>query len=313
MVHCTIVVGIFRSQLNTGPRGQLQEKSTITAEQCQVKPRTDWSSQEQWIWKQVCKNKTANFNEGSEYGGSLSPQTEGWPATRVLTPKFLETILLYEPFRSAIPHHGVRIIGAKFEQRLDLSDATLAHPLGLLNCRFEAGAHFIGLKTPYQLVLSGSKFTGPLNMDSIRVEDSLYLSGGAEFEAVVLRSARIDNQLTMIGSQFKSLLSMDGLKVGNALVMREAEFSAIDLQYGKINGPVEMTNSTFTGPLNMSNIQVESNLIMGNTEKSATPVFRYQGKDRPFKRLRAEFADVTLNNARITGTLNMRGSHFLVH
>jgi hypothetical protein len=213
---------------------QLQGPPPSPGEPCQVRPRDSWLSQERWVWKQVCEGKIADFNTVQGYGGTLDPRKlEGWSEKRVLSPQFLETILLYEPFRSALPRYGVRIKGGWFQKPLDISHATLAHPLVLWNCRFEADVRFDGVKTSDQLALMGSKFTGLLSMDSLQVGSSLYMNV-AEFGAVVLRGAKIDNQLNMSSSKFTGLLSMDGLKVGGSLLMRNmAEFAGVDLPGAK--------------------------------------------------------------------------------
>jgi hypothetical protein len=97
---------------------------------CLTEPRKRWSKQEKWVWDQVCIGVIADFNEAEGYGGELDPKKlEGWPENRVLRPEFLETMLLHEPYRSAVPRQGVRIVGAWFKEKLDLSDAVFERPL----------------------------------------------------------------------------------------------------------------------------------------------------------------------------------------
>jgi hypothetical protein len=71
-------------------------------------PMEDWSAQERWVWDMVSTGKIADFNDtGLDFnrgGRELKPENEeDWKgeegARRLLRPAFLETILLYEPWR----------------------------------------------------------------------------------------------------------------------------------------------------------------------------------------------------------------------
>lgn len=165
----------------------IKSKSALPGEPCQMKPLKSWTSQEKWVWKQVCEGKVADFNRAEGYGGNLDPRKpEGWPENRILQPSFLETILLYEPYRSALTHNGVHIIGAWFKEPLDLSNATLAHEVRLDNSRFESDVDLSKLKSSHLISLIRSKFNGQLNMNSLQVDSSLLMLQG-EFAEVVLR------------------------------------------------------------------------------------------------------------------------------
>ena len=104
-----------------------------------------WTPQEKWVWEQVCVGKIADFNKAEGYGGELDPKKpEGWPSNRILRPEFLETILLHEPYSGALTRKGVRIVGARFTEALDLSNAALDHQLRLGYCRFDAPSTWVG-------------------------------------------------------------------------------------------------------------------------------------------------------------------------
>jgi len=109
-----------------------------------------WTPQEQWVWECVQAGEIADFNTTKGYGGQLDPKDpKGWPDTRILRPTFLETVLLYEPYRTAIPHHGLRIVGAWCQDSLDLSHAALACQLWLNHSRFESEVKLSALRTPH--------------------------------------------------------------------------------------------------------------------------------------------------------------------
>lgn len=136
----------------------------------------------------LTKRNGSGSNKGDDYGGKLNPKTpERWPESRVLRPAFLETILLHEPYRSALTRQGVRIAGAWFVESLDVSNVIIPYQLWLDRRRFAASVNFSGLRTHSLISLAGSKFTGTLNMDSLEVESDLFMRG-AEFVDVVLCS-----------------------------------------------------------------------------------------------------------------------------
>lgn len=75
------------------------------------------TSQEKWVWGQICLGKVADFNITKGYGGSLDPrEPKEWVEKRVLRPKFLETILLFEPYRDALT--TIKIKGRAFRHCL---------------------------------------------------------------------------------------------------------------------------------------------------------------------------------------------------
>jgi hypothetical protein len=131
------------------------------AKECHVDGDARWSKQENFVWQKLCIGETANFNEQEGYGGELDPKKpEGFPERRILTPTFLEEVLLDHRYRQALTRRGVRIIGARFNERIDLESAKLAHELWLEKSILEQGANLERLKTPQQIGLWGCKVPG---------------------------------------------------------------------------------------------------------------------------------------------------------
>ncbi|MCH9019254.1 MAG: hypothetical protein IIA73_02680 [Proteobacteria bacterium] len=287
----------------------------LPGQPCEVEPLAKWSEPEKWVWTQVCEGKLADFNR--QHQEPLDPKSpDGWDENRALSSKFLETILLHEPFRSALTRNGVRIIGAWFREPVDLANAKLDHQLWLDESRFESDFDLLELKSTdfvslegsrfhdatlryakikNQLNLARSTFTGTLDMGSMEVGGDLFMYGGAEFNDVVLRGAKIGDQLSMTGSTFTGKLNMDSMEVGGDLFMRRgAKFGEVNLSGAKIGNNLEMDGSRFTGALSMGSIQVSSDLIMQKAEFSEV----YLRK--------AEIAgEINLYSSTISGTLNM--------
>jgi uncharacterized protein YjbI with pentapeptide repeats len=281
----------------------------LPGEPCQVDPRETWSETEKWVWNQVCIGEIANLNEHFDSSRPwLDPRSpDGWTEEHKLSSGFLETILLHDPWRSAIPRRGVRIIGAWFEEPLDLVEAEIAYELWLEKTRLTSDVNLRRIRTKSLVSLDGSAVTGTLNMDSASIGGPLFMRQGAEFTQVMLQSAKIGGQLGMTGSKLTGMLNMDSVSIGGHLFMNDAEFTDVDLRSAKIEGQLALIGAKVTGWLDMDSASIGG------------PLFMREG---------AEFADVNLNGAkiasqlslvgaRVTGTLDMEstsvGGHLLMH
>ena len=217
-----------------------------------------------------------------------NPAHDGeWSDERKLSSIFLETILLHEPFRSAIPRQGVRIIGAYFPNFIDLTDASIERPLLLHKSRFRSQVDMNRLRTLASISLEGSKFDGDLNMDSASVGGGLFMRR-AEFGEVVLRGVEIGDQLDMEWATFKGKLNMDAASIGVNLFMRKAAFREVNLRGAKIGDQLDMEWATFKGKLNMDAASIGVNLFMR----------------------KAAFREVNLRGAKIGDQLEMNESIF---
>ena len=225
----------------------IRGKPTFPGKACQTKPLPDWMPQEKWVWKRVCEGKIADLSKFEGFNTKAALGKFGYLSEiRILTPEFLETILLHEPFRGALTRHGVKIVGAWFKDKIDLSNSTLAHPLWLEGSRFDKDVYLNHLKTPCVISLKGSKFNGELIMDSLQVDNYLLMRDNAEFNYVSLLNAKIGSALEMDGSKFRDKLVMQRLEVENNLYMRYgAEFEDVVLSRAKIKGNLELSGSTF--------------------------------------------------------------------
>lgn len=265
----------------------------------------NWST---WVWDRLCGGKIADLEAISDFD-ALSDITLNtahgakgkWPMSPVLSPEFLDTILRREPYRTALAHKGLRIVGAKFFKPLDLPDLDVSHRIWLDKCEFFEDVTLDRLKSSSVLSLDGSKFRGELSMNALKIEQSLFMRYGAEFASIVdLQGAKIEGSLEMQNSAFKSDLNMDLLKVGLYLLMcNGATFQKVSLPGANIVGDVIMgicdkeddspengpkKGSTFNGELKMDSIKVGQDLLMGDG---------------------ANFAKVNLRGANIVGDVKM--------
>jgi cytoskeletal protein CcmA (bactofilin family) len=254
---------------------------------CSVAADTQrWTKQEVFVWERVCAGAIADFNEGAAYGGNLHPNgPDGLPESRILRSKFLETILLEDKYRGVLTRRGVRIIGARFAERVDLVNAELKHELWLNDCLLEQGADFTGARSTRLLSFDRSKVTGEFTANWSRIDQPLNMRD-AQFGKVVLGSAHLGDTLALGGSKVSGQLNMDKLHVDSSLFMGNAQLGEVVLASAHIGGTLTLDGSTVSGQLNMDKLQVDSSLFMGN----------------------AQLGKVVLASAHIGGTLALGGS-----
>ena len=119
----------------------------LPGDPCQVEPRPVWSGTETWVWNQICVGEIADLN--AHFGRDLDPRSaKDWTEERKLSATFLETILLHDPWRSAVPRQGVRVVGAWFNETIEFEDANTAHQLWLDGSRFAAGLNLTQIRAP---------------------------------------------------------------------------------------------------------------------------------------------------------------------
>jgi hypothetical protein len=108
-------------------------------ESCRVPPHESWSELERWVWQEIGSNRIVDVN--TKLGTSADPKRpEGWGSERWLSPLFLETLLLHDPWRSAVPRHGIRI-RVRYSKKI----LTLAE----LNCHANFGSLDLALKASF--------------------------------------------------------------------------------------------------------------------------------------------------------------------
>jgi hypothetical protein len=247
--------------------------SSASAAQDVPLPGTGWSEPERWAWEEIRAGRIADFDTRD---GRLDPrQPDGWGDQRKLSPDFLKEILFREPYMSALPIEGVRIVGAWFSEPVDLASGRLDHQLWLDRCRFEKTANLIFLQANDLLSLEGSAFAGQ----------------GDGLVSVDLTDAKIAGPLNMAGAHVARKLNMSGLEVGQDLFMTgpDATFHDVDLVGAKVGGHLDMHGATVEGKLDMKGLEVGEDLAMYSP---------------------AAFHDVDLGSAKIGGQLDMHGAIF---
>ena len=201
---CTIILFILvgstyviSSTVFADTSGSLEEINfgiALPGEKCRVRSLSNWTEVEKRAWENICENEIVNFNV--YLNENLDPTNpdhdDRWAdGRRTLRASFLNTILLYEPFRSTVPYRGVRIVAAYIQGEFDLIDAVLRRPLILVNSIFSSKVDMKRLITPTLVAFNGSRFDGKLDMNSASIGGSLLMQKSAGSANVNLRGAKL--------------------------------------------------------------------------------------------------------------------------
>lgn len=270
MRYASIVISIMLLGALATAHAKQAGETAASEVKCPIAPDPQWTKQEIFVWTRVCIGKDADFNEGADYGGDLDPKSpSGLPASRILRPSFLQALLLDDKYRNALTRSGVKIIGARFTEEVDLDNAELRHQLWLDKSLLENGASLNRLRTTRLISFNDSKINGELDLDGSRIDDSLYLDN-AQFATVKMGDAHIGASLSMGEVAITGALDMSGLRVDGSLFMgRKAKFAAVTLLNAHVGGGLFLVNSQVVGQLAMHGIHIAANLRMGGSEFSA--------------------------------------------
>lgn len=283
-------------------------------EACTTPPLQEWSEAEQWVWRRASEGRVADFNERDNV--VLDPtDAKRWTTNRRLTGRFLETVLLRKPYRAALPRTGLRVVGAWFDEELEMRSSDLGHVLWLDCCRFEKKVEFVGLTSSGPLSLEGSVFVDVLDLTCAEIKGMVNLSHVCG-TTVLLAGTRVRGQLALVGARCSAVLDLEGVDA-TAIILRsegaqQAVVAKLMLRLAVVRGNLELNGVRCNGIVDMQSLKVGGNLSFINARclgkvdidsarVEGNLVMRSQGGQ-------AEFGEVILRGAKIGGQLSLMGA-----
>ena len=262
-----IVVFAFVAASSVAP-SVVSAEPALPGESCRINSLQGWTKPEQWAWKQICQGRTADFNR--HLNDNLDPGDSShlgkWrDGRRTLSPIFLKTVLLYEPFRGAVHFHGVRIVGAYVHGDINLSDAVTERFLSFNGSFFTGSVYMMRFSTPRTLSFDNARVTGTLDMDSSAIGGDLLL-GAAKLADVVLRGAEIGQQLSMTNATVSGTLNMGSATTGGSLFLGDAKLADVVLRGAEIGDQLDLVSATVTGTLDMDSSAIGGSLLLRNAK-----------------------------------------------
>jgi cytoskeletal protein CcmA (bactofilin family) len=254
------------------------------------------SPAEDWAWSQIREGVPADLDTYCDH--SLDPQN-----CRTLRSTFLESILKQSPFRDAVPDSGVDVRNAKIVGDVNLSFATLKHPLKITNSRFEGGISLEDARAERFIDLSGSSVSGVVNANALQVGGAMHMhsSGPTQsgFHDVSLIGAKVVGDLDMVAIRVEGDLNAHGLQVGGSLILRSETKNG---QQASVSGEVTLEGAHIERDLNLNDAQVQKNLNANALQVGGAMHMRSDPEQG-----QASFHDVSLIGAKVVGDLDMVG------
>jgi hypothetical protein len=231
-----------------------------------------WKDQERFVWMKVCVEGKADFNSENSYGGNLDPKSGELPESRRISSGFLETILVNETYRAALTRYGVRIVGARFDDIVDLKNAALRHEILLDKCRFNGGIDFTGASSTYGIAISNS-YVRWVKMRGIKIQAYVALTGDRIESgkisdddtnvSIELGGAHIAGFLDLGSSTSTTdLIEAQSINVGQAIYLNEKSefYGEIDFSFAKIGESLDLSSAKFDGDVDLSGTEIGANL-----------------------------------------------------
>ena len=234
-------------------------------------PEIHWSPNEQWVWRKLRRGEEADFN-ARWYGNSclLPWADEAWneeeKARRLIRPEFLNTILLHEPWRSALSNWGFRLGGAYFPASMKMPHAEVTSHFWLSGCRLEGGVGFIGTHFARRLGLEGCFVRELVDFQGAVIEGNFVLDSSRLAEAD-FNDIQTQGNLFARRATFAGKLSMNRIKVQSGLFMAQGRFEdEVQLLGARIGGQVVFNEAVLAGKLSMDGAEITEVLFMWGVE-----------------------------------------------
>jgi hypothetical protein len=223
------------------------------------------SETESWVWEEVCAGRVADLN--ARCGVRLDPcdstDNRWFDEQRRVGAAFIERVLTQDPWRGALPHQGLRIVGARVAEPLDLLSARITSVFGLIGSRVESKVDFFQARFDSSVYLDATVFEAGINANNLQVGGDLGLRRRAIVRngPLLMGSANIAGHLALNGSAFTAGVELSGLRCGS-LGLNGATFKSGD---DKSEQPVRIMNSRIEGHLDLSGAELSGLELFGTT------------------------------------------------
>ncbi len=274
-----------------------------------------------WVWDKVRSGQVADLHGYCD--AYLDPRAGDDPRwrdpCRAISAAFLERVLTQEHWRSALPFPGLRIIGARVSELLDLTAAHISAEVWLNHSRFESEVRFARARLDGLLSLSGSIFEKGVAADGLQASSNLFLREvlreGATVRGGPLRlvGAKIEGDLSMSGSTFENGIAADGLKVSGNLFLNERALvgGPLLLRGARIEGDLSVSGSSFKDGIVADGLRASGNLFLNEGAAVRGEPLRLVGAkiEGPLFMSGSTFEQTpAIIFARIEGTLDLSGA-----
>ena len=259
-----------------------------------------WTDTERWAWSQIAAGQTADFDVPCRASPATADDSAWNDPCRTVRGFVLEQMLTRTPWRDAIQHRGLWLIGARVTGDLDLANAHFAPAMLLTRSRIEGDVLLARARFDSFLAFDGSLITGAINgagmasesdvslsdgrqlgpqdpsagiveaqksvtFRNARIKGSLLLNRGHFEQMVDLRGAHVDEDVQTSGADFKAALWAGSMQIGGKLSINATRFGGDALfPNSTIGGLVDASESTFAQQLNLVDGHVAGDVFINN-------------------------------------------------
>jgi hypothetical protein len=254
----------------------IPDRTAIVGQTCLVDAAPGWTPQEIWTWRRICIGRNAELAlrpqgdvDGDEIPdpsivspGSRNPDNASrWPADRILRARFLEQILLHEPYRSVMTHAGIRIVGAHFAEPIDLSNAVIAANLEIIASAFDEDVKLRGVHSTHGLSFAHGRFAKTLDLQLARIGGDLDITRAAAL-SILLDDATIDNKLFASGMTARNWLRMDSIDVKSDIYLHDADVACLTLEEAEIANTLSLERAHIRFSVNLGGLHAGSSVFL---------------------------------------------------
>jgi hypothetical protein len=182
--------------------------------------------------------------------------TGAWSRGRIISTRFLETILVDEKYSRLLPDRPVRIGGAWFREEVDLSESSFPFSLYFTNSRFDKSFDLNGADIGGSIGFWASAVNSTLDLYNATVGGSIFLRDRGSFRDIDLSAADIKATVVIDDSTVHKKLDLNSIRTGGSVLLRNGSFQDVELTGANIVGNVEADGSGFQKKLNLNSVQV---------------------------------------------------------
>lgn len=239
----------------------------------------DWGLCERWAWSCIRRGLEVNFyvkdcfeqrsdaskvaRKRFKYAPYFEP--ERYKSSNALGARFLYTILTRKELVAELPTVGIRLVGAYFEETVNLENVTTDRNLVLDQSIFRKGLRFTNFKTERNLSLDGSNVRGRIYLLRAQVGGTLFMEEGV-YDLVDAGDARFGGSIDAPSSVFNAPFRLDRVKVEGKVSFIRARLteltafdttigSKLELRFANVRGRIDLTGSTIGGDLRMQRLK----------------------------------------------------------
>lgn len=293
----------FASTTSVPPAQQSAPSAAPALRYCAELDDPEWGDNERWVWQRLCAGEVADFDKRDAAAAAIeaaapaaaapaaaaaapaapapaapaavtaapavaprrNPREAGvWDKTRLLSPRFLPTVLYSEPYRSLLPQAGARIAGCWLAEAVDLKGGLALAPLALESCRIDGALDLSDARFQAYLSIKGSVLARPAALSRLRVDGQLLVADTRIAGALALACARI-GELALEAATVGGALDLTGAEIAGRLTLRAARIDgALSLDGARIGGGALFERTTLADAANLANVEIAHDLSLAN-------------------------------------------------